>query len=152
MSNFDPDAFLNSVTTEAGTRRPPLPPGDYVATIGDIRPSAGQQRKDPSKSWHALNIPLTVDLTSRPDARALVGQDSVVLFHFVGVDVTEDGKLDWRAGRNGRLTAYRDALGMNEKGVAFAPPMMTGRQIRVKVKHDTWEGELRDAVDGVARI
>ena len=36
MSQFDPQAFLDSTTTEASIKRPPLPIGDYTALITKV--------------------------------------------------------------------------------------------------------------------
>ena len=35
VGSFDPAAFLDATTTEALVRRPPLPVGDYVGTVGE---------------------------------------------------------------------------------------------------------------------
>lgn len=152
MSTFDPETFLDATTTEAGTRRPPLPPGDYIATIGELKAQGGQQKQDPSKSWFALNTPLEVDLTAHSAARAIVGQDKVVLFDFVMIDVTAGGGLDWSPGRNRRLTAYREATNLNRSGESFNPRMLQGRQVLAKVGQEVYNGELRDVVQMVAKV
>jgi hypothetical protein len=149
MSVFDPNLFLSGTTTEAYQRRPPLPSGDYIAVIEDIKAQSGQQKKDPSKEWYAFNVQLGVDPGR---AREVVGQDKVILFHFVGLDVTPTGSLDWSPGRNRQLGRYREALGMNVAGQPFNPQAMLGRTVTVKVGQEEYEGEIRDTVDTVAKV
>lgn len=151
-SQFDTNVFLDAVTTEAGSRRPPLPVGDYIATVGEPKFMQGPQKKDPTKNYQALNVPLEVDVTQNPAARQLVGQDKVVLFHFVGLDFNEGGMLDWGPGRNRNLLAYREALDLNTPGQPFSPRMIQGKTVRVKVNHETYEGEIRERVGGVAKV
>lgn len=154
MSNFDPTVFLDAVTTESFTKRNLAPIGDYIATIGEMKVQSGQQKKDTSKSWTALNIPLEVDLTANPAARAVVGQDKIVVFDFVGLDLTESGSLDQSPGRNSRLRAYREALGMNEAGQPFSPRMMQGRMVKIKVAHEQNDPafDAREKVAGVTKV
>jgi hypothetical protein len=152
MSEFDPNVFLDGVITEPFTRRPPLPPGDYVGVIGEIRFQSGQQRKDPSKTWHALNIPIEIDTNQSPGVRELVGQDKVILYDFVGLDLTESGMLDTAKGRNRQLGRYREALDMNARGVSFSPRAMQGRTILAKVKTGEFQGEIRDEIESVAKV
>lgn len=152
MSEFDPDVFLDAATKEAGTKRPLLPNGDYVATVKELKYQTGQQKKDPTKTWHAFNTQLEVDLSSYPMAMQVVGQPKVVLFDFVGFDVRPDGKsLDWSPGKNRRLTAYREATGLNVPGEAFSPRQLIGRMVLVKVGRDMYNGEEQESVDGIAQ-
>jgi hypothetical protein len=145
-SAFDPALFLDATTTEAYTKRPPLPPGDYQGVIEDIKSQSGQQKKDPTKDWYAFNIQLGVN------SRGAIEQEKVILFHFVGLDVTPSGALDWSPGRNRQLGRYREALGMNVAGTPFNPRNMIGRMVTVKVGQEIYEGEQRDTVDTVAKV
>lgn len=148
-SQFDPALFLDATTTEVYQKRPPLPPGDYQGVIEDIKSQSGQQKKDPSKDWYAFNIQLGVDPGK---ARDVVSQDKVILFHFVGLDVTPTGALDWSPGRNRQLGRYREALNMNVAGQPFNPRSMIGRLVTVKVGQEIYEGEQKDTVDTVAKV
>lgn len=152
-SGFDPNTFLDSTASSAFTKRPPLPIGDYIAVIGEMKGQSGQQKKDPSKTWNALNVPLEVDLSANPQAaEAVGGQTKVILFDFVGLDFTPTGQLDGAPGRNVKLRRYREALGQNVDGQPWSPRMMQGQPIRVKVKHEMYEGDIRETVDSVNKV
>jgi hypothetical protein len=153
MTAFNPDTFLDAQTKEAFTKRPPLPPGDYVGSIGALgNPRSGQQKKDPSKTWYALNVPIEIDTNQKPGLREQIGQDKVVLYDFVGLDLTDTGALDFAKGRNQQLRKYREALRMNTPGEPFAPRMMEGRTILVKVSQEPYQDEIRDTVAAVAPV
>ena len=151
MSMFDPDAFLHATTTEASTRRPPIPAGlDFVGTIGEVKARAWQS-KDGTKSGIAFDVPIRLDLTSNPEVAKACGTDAVTLTDGIMLDVTEGGTIDYSPGKNSKLRRYRDALGLNVAGQPFSPASMTGRLIRAKIKHDLYEGEVYDKVDSVAK-
>lgn len=153
-SAFDPQGFLDSATTEAFTKRPPLPVGDYISVIGEIQIKTGEIKKGErsGQPYTALNVPLEVDLSGYPDAVQVVGQPKVTLFHMVMLDTKPGGGLDNGPGKNNNLRRYREALDMNKPGEAFSPRMMQGRPIRVKVKHDIYEGELQERVDSISKV
>lgn len=148
MSNFDPSTFLDATITEASTKRPPLPAGeDFVGTIGDVKSRSWTGKKDPTQSGIALDIPVEIDLTGRPE----FGIPKVILNDSIMLDLTADGSIDMAPGRNGKLRRYREALGMNVAGQPFSPRAMQGRLIKVKISHRPYEGELYDEIGGVAK-
>jgi hypothetical protein len=153
MSTFDPNTFLDAAITEPFTKRPLLPPGDYVGTIGEIKPpQSGQGKKDPTKTWYALNVPIEIETNQRPGVREMIGQEKVVVFDFVGLDINDStGSLDTSPGRNRQLAKYREALGMND-GSPFRPASMQGRSVLVKVGQRDYQGEQREEVQGVAKV
>lgn len=149
-STFNPDAFLDATTTEANTRRPPLPAGiDVSGVIETVTARPWQGKADPSKSGVALD--LTIRIQVPMDQVATQGTDSITLRDGIMLDMNEGGQLDNSPGKNNRLRKYRDALGMNSAGTAFSPRAMIGRPLRVKIKHEEYEGELYDKVDSVAK-
>lgn len=153
-SVFDPSAFLDATTTEAATRRPPLPAGaEFIGTVGEPKPRTWQGKKDPSQSGIALDVPVEIDLSAYPDVQTqLGGVEKVTLIGGIMLDMTPDKKsIDFSPGKNGTLRRWREALNMNLPGEAFSFRMMQGRLIRVKVKHEPYEGELYDKIDSVAR-
>lgn len=151
MSNFDPETFLHATTTEASTRRPPIPAGlDFVGTIGEVKAEAWQSR-DGTKSGMKFNIPLRLDLTSNPEVMKACGTDAVTLTDSVMLDLTSGGTIDYSPGKNSKLRRYRDALDLNKAGEPFSPAMFQGRLIRAKIKHDLYEGEVYDKIDSVAK-
>ncbi|MDX2059909.1 MAG: hypothetical protein SFV24_19020 [Gemmatimonadales bacterium] len=151
---FDPSAFLDATTTEALTKRPPLPAGlDFVATIGELKSVAWQGKADPTKSGIRIDVPLQIDLNAYPDVKAALGGsiDKVTITDGIMLDLTPAGAIDFAPGRNGKLRRYREALDMNQPGAPFSVRMFQGRLIKVKIKHEPYEGELYEKVDSVAK-
>ena len=149
-SAFDPQILLSATTEEVLERRAPLPIGDYTATIGEITARAWSSR-DGTKSGMALDVPLIIEVPAEVQADlglnpTLTFKDSIML------DLTETGGIDYSKGKNGRLRLYRDALDMNKKGEAFAPMLMTGRYIKVKIGHEDYEGWPRERVGSVSQV
>jgi hypothetical protein len=152
VSNFDPSAFLDTQITEPSVKRNPIPAGtDVVAVIGEPKMRAWQGKADPSKSGIACDVPLEIDLSAYPDLATHVGLPKITLNDSIMLDTTDDGQLDMAPGRNGKLRRYREALDMNSPGQPFSFRAMQGRMIKVKVKHRTYEGEIYDDVDSVAK-
>jgi hypothetical protein len=100
----------------------------------------------------AVDVPLEIDLSAYPDLAAKVGVPKVTLNDSIMLDTTESGGIDNSPGKNGKLRRYREALGMNTPGQPFSFRAMQGRTIKVKIKHRTYEGELYDEVDSVAKV
>ena len=142
MSAFDVDSFLDAQTTEAASKRPPLPAGmEYTGTIGEPVTRSGEKE---GKPWAAMDFPIQLTL---PEG------ETVSLKYGTFIDVTDDGKsLDWSPGRNSGLRRLREATGLNEKGKTFSPRMLQGRQVRVKIKHRLYEGEVFDEIGAVAKV
>lgn len=153
-STFDPQSFLAFTTEEASTKRPPLPAGkDYVGSITDLKPRPWTKKDDPTKSGLALDVIIQIDLNAYPQEKDLTGTDRITLQDNIFLDTKDnDGKtIDMSPGKNSKLRRYREALGMNEPGKPFSFNMMIGRLIRVKIKHDPYEGEIYDRVDSIAK-
>ncbi len=153
-SIFNPDSFLDSTTTDALTRRPPIPAGtELLGIIGEPKPRQSQGKKDPTATFTFLDLPVEFDLTQNPQVRAHVGQDKVTLTYGFMVDITASGALDTAPGKNGRLRQLREALDMNKPGQTFNPRMLQGRQARFKISHriNEMDSEVYDQVDGVAK-
>lgn len=154
MSAFDPTSFLDATTTEANTRRPPLPAGmDFIAIIGEPKSRAWQGKKDPTQSGIAIDLPLEINLEAYPDVKAQLGGGvtKILLTDSIMLDLTPAGTIDNSPGKNGKLRRYRESLEMNNPGEPFSFRMMQGRTLKVKVKHETYEGEILDKVDTVAK-
>jgi hypothetical protein len=151
QSAFEPSAFLDAAIAEPNTRRPPLTPGDYIATISDMKADSWTGKQDPSKKGIKFNLTLKVQITD-PNTQAAQGASEITLFDTIMLDTTPAGGIDMAPGKNTRLGRYRTALGMNEAGQTFVPRQMVGRSIRVKVAHETYQGEIQDKIDSVAKI
>lgn len=147
-SNFDPQSFLDATMSAPLTKRPPINPGAYSATIGEVK-SRAWQSKDGSKSGIAWDVPLAIELPA--DEAERVGQPQVTITDSMFLDLTDTGGLDVAPGKNRRLRAYREALNLNNPGDSFSGRMMQGRMVRVAVKHDVVEGEVYERVGSVAK-
>jgi len=152
ISNFDPSAFLDSTTTEANSKRGPIPAGaDVTAVIGEPKARTWTGKSDPTKGGIVVDVPLEIDLSAYPELQSVVGLPKVTLTDGIMLDTTPNGGIDNAPGKNGKLRRYREALGLNEAGQPFSFRMMQGRMIKVKIKHRTYEGEIYDEVDSVAK-
>lgn len=149
-SAFDPQILLQATTEVASERRAPLPVDEYTATVGEITVRSWSSR-DGSKSGLALDVPVIVEVPAELQADhglppTLTVKDSIML------DLTETGGIDYGKGKNGRLRMYREALDMNKAGEPFAPGMMQGRYLKVRVKHEEYEGNIQERVAGLAQL
>jgi hypothetical protein len=150
MSNFDPASFLDATITEPTTKRNPLPAGmDFVGIIGEPKSRTWQGKKDPTQSGIVVDVPIEIDMSAYPNVK--IGATRFILTDGIMLDTTEDGAIDNSPGKNGKLRRYREALGMNQAGVPFSFRAIQGRQIRVKIKHEVYEGDIYDKVDSVAK-
>lgn len=151
-SVFDPNSFLDATTTEASTKRPPIPAGtDLVGTITKAVGRAWQGKKDPTQSGVAVDLTIEFDLNQNVAVRALVGIDKVQIVDGIMLDRTDSGAIDYAPGKNGKLRRYREALDLNKPGEGFSVRMMEGRLIRCKIKHDPYEGDIFDKIDSVSK-
>lgn len=150
-SAFDPNEFLDATTTEASIRRPPVPAGtDLVGYIKDVVFRNVQGKKDPSKSYLFMDVQIVASIT--PELQSQGQPPEVTYTAGVGIDTIDGAGIDFSPGKNGQLRRYREALGMNNPGEPFSPRAMIGKQIRVKVKHEFYNGETYDRVDTVAKV
>ena len=154
MTEFNPLAILEGTTTEEFKKGIALPVGDYIGVIAEFDREksfkSGTQKADPTKKWSAINVRIDIDLTQYPEAMSVVNQEKISLFDMVMLDLTPSGTLDYATGKNNRLRKYREALGQNTPGTPWAPTHMQGRPVKVKVKHEIYEGEPQARVDAVA--
>lgn len=155
MSQFDPMAYLDATTSEASTRRPPLPVKEFIATIGEVKSRTGtfqDKKTGESRSYVALDIPVEFDISSDPELVKIQGTSKVTLTDGLFLDLTKEGYIDYAPGKNNKLRRYREATGQNVGGQPFSPRMLSGRPIRARIKHEPYEGETYDKIDAVAKI
>lgn len=131
--SFDPQNFLDAITTEALERSPPIPAGtELIATITDLQQNDWQSR-DGTKSGKKFDVQLEAQTTPQLQQQGIPPvvrmKDSIML------DLTDGGSLDLGPGRNFRLRIYREATGLNQKGQPFSARMLVGRQIKIVIKH-----------------
>lgn len=148
-ANFDPDLFLSSqIDATLDTRMFPVPVGEYLAVIEDIKPRI-QNSKDGTQQWLIFDIVWNID---DQKVRADLGREKVTSRQSLFIDRTPDGSIDIGKGRNVQLGKLREALGQNKPG-AWAPSMLKGQVARVRVvqEPDKNTGDLYDKVVGVAK-
>jgi hypothetical protein len=152
-SAFDPATFLDATISEPSVKRPPLPAGrDFVGIIGEVKSRSWQGKQDPTKSGIAIDVPVTIDLTAYPDlGEKYAATKQVVLSDSIMLDLTESGSIDNSPGRNGKLRRYREALNMNKPGDSFSFRAMQGRQVKVRISHREYQGDVFDQIETVAR-
>lgn len=146
---FDPNSFLDSEIKDANsTTTVPVPMGEYQAVVKDVSIASGTS-KDTGNPWARLNVTWSIEDEA---VKKLLDRKEVTSRQAFLLDISESGALDMGVGKNVRLGRLREALGLNEKGKAFSMRMMTGRMAKVLVKHDTYEGVVRDLVDSVIKL
>jgi hypothetical protein len=144
MSNFDPTKFLSATTTHASEKRDPLPEGNYQAVIGQLGVKAWEKN---DRSGVYLTVPLAIQVPA--EQQETVGKEMLTLTDTIMLDLDSNGDIDYSKGKNAKLTNYRDATGTNEEGEEFAPAMLQGRSLQVRIKHDMYEGTVQEKVKGV---
>jgi len=149
-SAFDPQAFLDAQITEAFVKRPPIPAGEYVATIGEISVRTWSKNE---KSGIAFDIPVALEIPSEVQQELGIDfKDGILTMKdSVFVNLNEAGMIDTGIGKNRGLRNYREATGTNTPGEPFSPRMFTGKVITVKIKHEIYEGEPVERIGGVAK-
>lgn len=151
-SSFDLGTFLDASTTEALTRRPPIPAGkELLGTIGEPKPRQAQGKQDPTKVYTFLDLPIEFDLSQDPAVHQLLGVDKVILTYGFPIDLSPSGGIDVTAGKNGRLRQLREALGLNVPGQPFSPRMLQGRMAKFRISHREYDNEMFDQVDSIVK-
>ena len=151
QQHFDPAQFLDMESTEALTRRPPLPVGDYTATVGEVT-CVPWTSKDQTKSGLKFVVPLTLEVPHSVKTELNLSTDTIRLTDGIMLDTTENGGLDFSPGKNGALRRYREALDMNKAGEVFSARKMQGRMLTVKLTHEIYNGDIQERAGGVAKV
>ncbi len=127
MSSFNPETFLNTEISDSfDTERIAVPEGDFPATLKDFKvrvTNTGSAVMD--VFWIVLD----------EDVKEETGQAEPMVRQTVWLDMTEDGALDGRKGKNVDLGKLRDVLGQNQRGQVWTPGMLKGGTAIVKVVH-----------------
>lgn len=132
---FDANNFMSAVYEEANdTKRTPCPAGEFQASIEKVEPKTGTISKGErqGQTWAGLNVTYSIQ---DPAVLTLLGRDKVLVSDLVMLDLTPQGGLDMSSGKNIGLGRVREACGLNQKGQPFSPMMLTGRFVKVMIKH-----------------
>lgn len=148
MSTFDPDAFLNTQTTEANeTHYTPVPGGDYKGVISDLKLRTPKESVIAELYWQLLDVPDAV--------LKEFGREKVIVRQSVFLDI-ENGVLAQGKNKNVQLGMVREALGLNTAGQPFSLRMLNGAgpaQLRVEVKARADNAEIQEnRITRVAKI
>ena len=150
MSMFSPEQFLDMQVNEANdTKVIPVPPGEYIAVVKEVKIRPWQSKADPSKAGIALDLQWTLDDAG---VKTLLGRDEVSVKQGIMLDLSEAGGLDMGKGRNVPLGRLREACGLNSPGQPFSVTMLTGRMARVKVEHRVDGENIYAEVKQVAKV
>lgn len=156
MSTFDPAMFLEATLMDANsTVSIPVPAGEYIAILGDVKARQWQSKDDPTKQGVALDIIWEVDAGSlTPDGTTLkdyLGRDKIQVKQGIMLDLNEGGGIDTGKGKNVKLGKLREAVGCNVPGQPFSFSMMQGRPARVVVEHRVVGEEIFGEIKSVAK-
>lgn len=147
---FDPASFLDMAVTGANdTKLVPIPIGEYVGTTGDVEVKTWQSKDDSSKSGLKLEIQIAIDDAK---AREVTGRDKLTVKHDVMLDTLPGGGLDMGKGKNVGLGRLREATGLNDANQPFSFRMLSGRPLKVAIKHREYKGDMFAEVSGVAKL
>lgn len=145
---FDPETFLDATFTEANaTQYEPIPAGEYVAMIEDIKFTNGTDKN--GKPWTRLDLTWSLEdeaLKETLGRKRLIGRQGILLEMF------DSGGLASGRGKNVQLGQLREAVDLNRPGEIFTCRMLQGRRAKVKISHRTYEGKLFEEIKGVARL
>ena len=150
MTMFSPEQFLDMQVTESNdTKIVPVPTGEYLAVVSEVKIRPWQSKSDPSKAGVALDLQWELDDAG---VKTLLGRDKVTVKQGVMLDLTDAGGMDMGKGRNIGLGRLREACGLNTPGQPFSVTMLTGRMAKVKVEHRVDGENLYAEVKGVAKV
>lgn len=128
MSVFDPDAFMASTTSDAGsTTFDPIPAGEYACIIDEVKAREVNGRDGPR---------VVVDVTcllQAPDVAKQLGREKLSVRTGIFLDLTPNGGLDMAKGKNIGLNRLREACGLNSPGKPFSIQMLKGQTVKAQV-------------------
>jgi hypothetical protein len=129
---FDPASLLESTTEQVlDTKLAPIPEGEFVSMVDQVAINSWTSKKDPSLSGLRLDVTYTIE----DDAlKAQLDREKITIRQGILLDLTEDGKgIDYGKGKNINLGRLREACGLNTPGQPFAPLLMVGRPVKIRV-------------------
>lgn len=159
MSAFDPNLFLDAAQNEVNERRPPIPEenpdspdGLYTVVVGEIKTDSGIIEKGDRKGdpWISVIVPLKLDVP--PVLRDQMKQPPTLTFtDRVFLDLTPQKTIDNAPGKNRRQREYRDALDLNKPGDVFSWRQIQGRVLKLKIKHEMYEGNIQERIGAISK-
>lgn len=148
---FNPADLLNQDLAEGSTRRDPLPAGEVLAQIVEMKFSDGTVKKQGpnfGKPWSRLDCQLEITdseyLSQIPDA-----PEKAVTTLGIMLDV-DNGQIQMGANKNIRLNRLREACGVNGKPLGA----LMGNYLRIQITHKphpTEEGVVLDEISAFTK-
>ena len=125
MSAFDLDSFMSQPADQGSTSISPIPEGEYLAIIDDVKP-----RVVTTKLGEA--IALDVFFTIQDEAlKAKLGRETLTVKGGFFLDMN-GGKMDMGKDKNVRLNRLREAVGQNSGG--WTPSKLKGAgPLKIKI-------------------
>lgn len=158
IGSFDPSLLLGAQTSEANTRRPPIPAGQAVrGRLGapKIRQAEGKKETNKGEVYTFLEIPVELDMNSNPGAKAAIGGlDMVPVTWSTRLDLAANNQgFDMSPGKNNGLRQLREATNLNNPGQIFSIPMVEGREVLCMIKNEKGQDdEIYDRIGSLAKI
>ena len=128
---------------------------DYAFEKEVKNPTSFQGKKDPSKTYVAMDIILDIEVPStiREDLHITLEGNSLVKTHNIFLDVNAEGTgLDLAVGKNTALRHYREATNQNAAGKPFKLKDLEGKAVLVRLKQKEYEGNIYEEVARVAKL
>lgn len=148
--SFSPEQFLEMQVNESNdTKVIPVPVGEYIALVSEVKCRQWQSKADPSKSGLALDVIWEVDDQA---VKELLGREKVTVKQGVMLDLTDGGGLDMGKGRNVGLGRLREACDLNIPGQPFSFQMLPGRAAKINVQHRVDGDTIFAEVKAVAKL
>lgn len=150
---FDPveaENLLNQNMEVMDTRRTPLPQGETVAQIMEMKFNGGVSNKT-GKPWNRLDLKLEItdqEYVSQYPGGTEAGKLTTNLGLMIDM---ENGQVQTGPNKNIRLGRLRDAAGVNGKPLSA----LQGQFIRITIghkPHPTEEGVVLDEVTGYTKV
>lgn len=147
--SFDPQAFLDSAVSGSNdTKVIPVPVGEYMGIIQDVKPRPWQS-KDGTSSGVALDVTWLVE---DANVKQYLGRETVTCKQGIMLDLTPSGGVDMAKGKNIGLGRLREAVGKNNEGEPFSFSMLPGLSAKISVTHRIHNDDTFAEVKGVARM
>ena len=146
---FDPSIFLEMSIDQAFSDRIPLPIEPiYTAQIETVTVTPYVSKKTNEEGRRA-EVSLILDIP--PEIQQELGYNATFkLTDSFTLDLNKSGTgLDATPGKNRALKDYREATDCNKAGVPFSMSQLQGKIVKVRLKHNLWEGRLLEKIAAV---
>ena len=143
---FDPNALLNQDLGQGSIRRDPLPAGEVVAQILELKFSDGTVKKsgpNQGNPWSRLDCKLEITdpeyLEQIPDAPPKATTNLGIMLDM------DNGQIQMGPNKNIRLNRLREAAGVNGKPLGA----LVGQYVRISIIHKPHPTESDVVLDEV---